>query len=204
MIHIASYVKLAEAATPRKWRLHACGCARRWGGTAPREFTEALEVAERFADGRATDKELANACHYAENCDPLRLGLTQPRNRRETDLDRAARALWAATRSDGWGTSDYRNYYQRTEFRRVYKQVLVEVVGSRPSPPEVKSAWRTDAVLSLARQMYESRDFGSMPVLADALEDAGCDCADVLDHCRDPQAAHVRGCWIVDPVLGKS
>ena len=52
--------------------------------------------------------------------------------------------------------------------------------------------------------MYESRDFGAMPILADALQDAGCDNDDMLNHCRDEQQAHVRGCWVVDLVLGKS
>ena len=51
--------------------------------------------------------------------------------------------------------------------------------------------------------MYESRDFAAMPVLADALEEAGCDHADVLAHCRGP-GPHVRGCWVVDLVLGKA
>jgi hypothetical protein len=50
--------------------------------------------------------------------------------------------------------------------------------------------------------MYEARDFGALPILADALQDAGCDSADVLDHCRGP-GPHVRGCWVVDRVLGK-
>ena len=68
-----------------------------------------------------------------------------------------------------------------------------------PSPP----AWRTDTALSLARQMYESRDFSAMPILADALQDAGCDSDDILNHCRGP-GPHVRGCWVVDLVLGKS
>jgi ankyrin repeat protein len=62
--------------------------------------------------------------------------------------------------------------------------------------------WRTDAAVALARQMYESHDFGAMPILADALQDAGCDNADILDHCRSP-GPHVRGCWVVDLVLGK-
>ena len=52
--------------------------------------------------------------------------------------------------------------------------------------------------------MYESRDFAAMPILADALQDAGCDNPDLLAHCRDPQQVHVRGCWVVDLVLGKS
>ncbi|WP_439624169.1 hypothetical protein [Gemmata sp.] len=52
--------------------------------------------------------------------------------------------------------------------------------------------------------MYESRDFSAMPILADALQDAGCEHEAVLAHCRDPQQVHVRGCWVVDLVRGKS
>jgi hypothetical protein len=51
--------------------------------------------------------------------------------------------------------------------------------------------------------MYDSRDFSSMPILANALQDAGCDKAEILDHRRGP-GPHVRGCWVVDLVLGKS
>ena len=64
--------------------------------------------------------------------------------------------------------------------------------------------WHTDTVASLARQMYESREFGAMPILADALQDAGCDSDHVLNHCRDAEATHVRGCWVVDALLGKT
>ncbi|MCI0699875.1 MAG: hypothetical protein L0241_02155, partial [Planctomycetia bacterium] len=63
--------------------------------------------------------------------------------------------------------------------------------------------WRTDTALSLARQMYESREFSAMPILADALQDAGCENEDILNHCRDTSQVHVRGCWVVDLVLGK-
>ena len=51
--------------------------------------------------------------------------------------------------------------------------------------------------------MYDDRDFAAMPILADALEEAGCDSANILAHCREP-GVHVRGCWVVDLVLGKS
>jgi hypothetical protein len=63
-------------------------------------------------------------------------------------------------------------------------------------------SWRTDTALALARQMHESSDFSAMPILADALQDAGCENADILDHCRG-LGPHVRGCWVVDLVLGK-
>ena len=64
------------------------------------------------------------------------------------------------------------------------------------------SAWRTDTAVSPARQMYDARDFSAMPILADALQDAGCDDEDVLNHCRGG-GSHVRGCWVCDRVLGK-
>ena len=51
--------------------------------------------------------------------------------------------------------------------------------------------------------MYDTRDFAPMPILADALQDAWCDSDDILTHCRDPNGVHVRGCWVVDGVLGK-
>jgi hypothetical protein len=50
--------------------------------------------------------------------------------------------------------------------------------------------------------MYDSRDFSDMPVLADALEEAGCANQDVLSHCRN-RGDHVRGCWVIDGILGK-
>jgi hypothetical protein len=62
---------------------------------------------------------------------------------------------------------------------------------------------RTDTVVLLARQMFESRDFSVMPILADALEDSGCAEEQILDHCRGP-GPHVRGCWVVDLLLGKA
>ena len=50
------------------------------------------------------------------------------------------------------------------------------------------------------QQMHDSRDFGAMPILADALQGAGCD--EILNHCRGP-GPHARGCGVVDLVLGK-
>ncbi|MBN9122750.1 MAG: hypothetical protein J0I06_27025 [Planctomycetes bacterium] len=72
-----------------------------------------------------------------------------------------------------------------------------------PFRPVDFTPWRTDTALSLAQQMYDSRDFGAMPIFADALQDAGCDSDDVLNHCRNAAQTHVRGCWVVDGVLGK-
>jgi hypothetical protein len=88
----------------------------------------------------------------------------------------------------------------RTEQAR-QANIVREIFGNPFRPAECRSDWRTDTVLTLAWQMYESRDFSAMPILADALQDAGCDNDDILSHCRDTSAAHVRGCWALDLVL---
>jgi hypothetical protein len=67
---------------------------------------------------------------------------------------------------------------------------------------EADPTWLTSTVTAIAKGMYESRDFSAMPILADALEDAGCTDEGVLNHCRGG-GPHVRGCWVVDLVLGK-
>ncbi|MBN9120040.1 MAG: hypothetical protein J0I06_12900 [Planctomycetes bacterium] len=80
-----------------------------------------------------------------------------------------------------------------------------DIFGNPFRPPvALDKSWRTDTALTLARTMYDSRDFRAMPILADALQDAGCDNDDILAHCRDTSLTHVRGCWVVDLVLGKS
>jgi len=63
-------------------------------------------------------------------------------------------------------------------------------------------AWNNGTVPKLARAIYEERSYDRLPILADALEDAGCTNADILSHCRQP-GEHCRGCWVVDLLLGK-
>jgi hypothetical protein len=72
-------------------------------------------------------------------------------------------------------------------------------------PPLTEPAWlkRHDGtVVNLAQAIYDERRFQDLPILADTLEEAGCTNADILDHCRQP-GDHVRGCWVVDLLLGK-
>ena len=81
--------------------------------------------------------------------------------------------------------------------------LLREIVGNPFRTTSFSLSWRTSDVMMLAQRIYDERDFGAMPILADALQDAGCDSGDILDHCRDTSATHVRGCWVLDLVLGK-
>ena len=81
--------------------------------------------------------------------------------------------------------------------------ILRDIFGNPFRPVSFEPERRTSTVVSLAKSMYESRDFSAMPILSDALQNAGCEHADILDHCRG-SGPHVRGCWVVDLVLGKS
>lgn len=81
-------------------------------------------------------------------------------------------------------------------------RLVRDIFGNPFRPVTFDPDWRTTTAVQLARGMYEGRDFAAMPILADALQDAGCDNADILDHCRGP-GPHVRGCWVVDLVLEK-
>ena len=78
-----------------------------------------------------------------------------------------------------------------------------DIFGNPFQPITFTPAWRTSDVLLLARGIYEERAFDRMPILADALQDAGCDATQLLDHLRDTNATHVRGCWALDLVLEK-
>jgi hypothetical protein len=79
---------------------------------------------------------------------------------------------------------------------------LRDIFGNPFRPVTLNPSWRTPTVKQLAEAIYKERAFERMPILADALEDAGCDNADILSHCRGG-GEHVRGCWVVDLVLGR-
>jgi len=87
---------------------------------------------------------------------------------------------------------------------KVQAALLREVLGNSFQPVTPEPAWLTDTVLALARQIHESEDFTTMPILADALQDAGCENEAVLSHCRADEVTHVRGCWVLDSLLGKA
>src|SRR5262249_55224546 len=77
------------------------------------------------------------------------------------------------------------------------------IFGNPFRPVTIDPSSLTSTVVGLAGGIYADRAFDRLPILADALQDAGCDNANVLDHCRGP-GPHVRGCWVVDLLLGKA
>ncbi|MDY3560924.1 hypothetical protein R5W23_002173 [Gemmata sp. JC673] len=173
----------------------------------------ALDVLELHADGRATREELTAAVANA-SFEPR--GLYWPQACREAlQLGRPSGAAWYVSRGAALGTPEllFRHVSAigvypakervRTATLATHAELLRDIFGNPFRPIAFAPEWRTDTVRALAREMYESRDFGAMPILADALQDAGCDNDDILNHCRNPKGVHVRGCWVVDSVLEK-
>jgi hypothetical protein len=101
-------------------------------------------------------------------------------------------AVWEAMRSVGSGRGE----------QAALATLFREIFGNPFRLVAVDPRWLTSTVLALARGIFADRAFDRMPILADALQDAGCESDDILGHCRGP-GPHTRGCWVVDLVLGK-
>jgi len=162
---------------------------------------------EQDVDGYGVHEVCADACAWASVCHDA----TQSHEERLKDsvlsalLDAATAVAHAILPLD-FAFTAYNTPPRRAALSaeaEAHHQLFRDIFGNPFRPATLDPAWRTSTVLALASQMYESRDFGAMPILADALQDAGCDSDDVLSHCRDEQQVHVRGCWVVDLVLGK-
>lgn len=87
--------------------------------------------------------------------------------------------------------------------RRIQAHILHDVVGNPFRPLTLDPRWQSSTVLDLARTIYEDRVFERLPILADALMDAGCDNESLIQHCRS-EGPHVRGCWAVDLLTGRA
>ncbi|MDY3554230.1 hypothetical protein R5W24_003349 [Gemmata sp. JC717] len=113
--------------------------------------------------------------------------------------------LFNTARAAGWSAviDPYRSDPSDGSEMEVQAALLREVFGPLPfRSVTVEPAWLTSDVVLLAEGIYQERAFDRMPILADALQDAGCDNKDVLNHCRQP-GEHVRGCWVLDLITGR-
>ncbi|HYT87959.1 MAG TPA: hypothetical protein VEL76_04510 [Gemmataceae bacterium] len=198
-------------ASGRKFRLWGCACVRRiWSLLTDERSRKAVEVAERYADGFVGDEELRIAAAAA----PVELthsvtaadaacGAVHPDPARAAEFAAfAARAAVVRATAATQSPRAARAVAKAAE-RAAQATLLRCVFGSRPFHPVViDPSWRTPSVLTLANSIYENLRFEDMPVLADALEEAGCTDSAILDHCRG-SGAHTRGCWPVDLLLDK-
>jgi hypothetical protein len=89
------------------------------------------------------------------------------------------------------------------EVQHFMPSLLREIFNNPFRPVAFDPSWRTSTVLALATGIYDEKAFDRLPILADALQDAGCDSEEILNHFRQP-GVHVRGCWALDLILGKS
>lgn len=193
--------KAMKRLNARKSRLFACGCFRLvWDQLRFPQVMTAVEVVEARADRLATDQDvekhrypLVSASHTAHNLALAIQSLAIP----SPNPKYIAWLVRSAVEADTFEV-------ERRDLPYPPQADLVrEIIGNPFRPVTFRAEWRTEAAVGIAAQMYDSREFGNMPVLADALQDAGCEDADVLAHCRDG-GTHVRGCWVVDLVLGKA
>jgi hypothetical protein len=213
---------LRGKASERKLRLFAVACCRRIWDLLPDDASrQAVVIAECFVDGQASNADL--------HASRMAVGRRQPALVNSPDLDVApaacqvvraasARAVdravsgasfhswYAVERSyglrSGWGSV-------RENEERAQCHYLRDLFDNPFRPPSFDQMWRTPITASLAQATYDERiapeallDPARLSILADALEEAGCTNADILDHCRQP-VPHVRGCWVVDLLLDR-
>jgi hypothetical protein len=193
----------------RKLRLFACDCCRRiWHRTT--ELDRAVVAAiERCADGLIPAAEILATAGVP----PLNTGYPAPFY--HVTGAEAERVVAEAALPHTWtGASRARAFVvdavrraegpdgRAAEWRR-QSDALRCIFGNPFRPLTVDLSWLTSTVLILAQGIYDDSAFDRLPILADALQDAGCDSAEVLGHCRG-LGPHARGCWVVDLLLGKS
>jgi hypothetical protein len=198
----------------RKLRLFGCACVRDvWEDLPDDVLREAIVTCEQFTGGLATAKELKKARDLANGtyqgigdivADHSALAITalcekNPDFLMGTGSQGGIAAVAAEAKSNR--RTPFHLALKRTQ--KLHSQLLRDVFGNPFRPVVFDPEWRTPTVMQLAQQMHESRDFSTMPILADALQDAGCTSAEILAHCRDESIIHVRGCWVIDLVLGK-
>jgi hypothetical protein len=198
----------------RKLRLFAVACCRRiWHLSVPEDDHKAALVAEQFADGQATTAELTEAKELAHEASIKRF--TYDPFDAVASLDAFHAASCTATFAAGFGVEDDTADYSYPDPKweaasnaatasdtAAHWLILRDIFGNPFRPVSLNPTWLLPTVKNLANSIYTDRAFDRMPILADALEDAGCDNQDILNHCRQP-GDHVRGCWVVDLVLGK-
>jgi hypothetical protein len=218
------------AFSERKSRLFAVACCRRILHLMPTDKArECVLAAEQYADGLIRDETLAAAvdasmrsCQEDWRARCYSFALAHPAVSRaainalgRVHRQEGARAGVANAVAEAWAYAtmfesrqDYKselyNAYLESEHAR-QADYLRDIVGNPFRPSAIDPAWlawNDRCVERLARAIYEERDFERLPILHDALLDAGCDDEQMLAHCRATEG-HVRGCWVLDLLLGK-
>jgi hypothetical protein len=199
----------------RKMRLAAVAACRLFSGLLFDERSQAaLEVAERFADGLATDEERNAAYENARPAvtamgDAYSAAVEAPGPTSEEGEDfmyaySVAEAAQAAVSEEPEVAFSYLPA-SRYDFYFAYSANILRDVFGPATRVAFDPPWLTPTVTALACEIYGERKFDRMPLLARALEEAGCEERTILEHCRLVDhyglGLHVRGCWVLDLVL---
>jgi hypothetical protein len=207
----------------RKLRLFAVGCSRRFLHlTHDHRVGDALDIAERFADGLVGDGERSNARKAAQQAAQVRGVVARPDapkwERRAASLAyyavarQAMESAWNVPQlavevlvwhSGGYNACDWQVI--KAAEGEINCHLLRDIFGNPFRLVALDPnwlAWKDGTISKIAEAIYDDRAFDRLPILADALEEAGCSNADILSHCRGP-GPHVRGCWVVDLLLRK-
>jgi hypothetical protein len=206
---------LREKAGDRKLRLFFCACCRSvWHLLDEPLLRRAVEVAERHADGLADDqqlqalgRELCPAFPYFTGSLKAAAAFSAVAGRGIFPVRAPSAAVELTYTEAALQALDQGRTHIPIEtkagFHHFQAHLLRCIVGPLPFHlVSVQDDWRTTSVAAIDQAIYEDRAFDRMPELADALERAGCADAEILAHCRGP-GPHVRGCWVVDLLLGK-
>jgi hypothetical protein len=188
--------QLGKAVSKRKLRLLACACCRPDWDSLSEDCRRMLLLAERFADGQARKGEMPIGLKHFWHMDRSTRVVFRIAYRHAS----LASLRSAVQESRFVGVRDLEDWKTQDPTQA---KLLREVFGNPFRPVNFRRTWRTPTATALATAIYDARAFERLPILADALEDAGCDEAALLEHCRSG-GEHVRGCWALDLVLGLS
>ena len=188
----------------RKLRLFYCACCRLLWDVLPDRGRQAVEVIERYADGLTDAKHLRAARRTAEAVVRETQPVWGPDGYAPGAWDVTATARLVVHAAEVHGRLR-RGYVPDGEPADATARAafLGELFGNPFRPVEIARAWLTPTVVTLARVIHADRTFHLMPVLGDALQDAGCASAEVLEHCYGT-GPHVAGCWLLDRLTGRN
>jgi hypothetical protein len=218
-----------QDASARKFRLFTCAAARSLWELMTRDLArETVLIGERYADGECSEAERRAGAEALRKTYPARMWPDDPVSASYCAGMVAYYCAWSnpVTRRPGLHLKNHGapSVAHWTQFTLVLAEtglwdhvanhplavaeaehqcrLLRDIFGNPFHPIRFAIRWRTGAVVGVAEAIYAERGFGEMPVLGDALEEAGCSEADILAHCRQPRP-HVRGCWVLDLALNK-
>jgi hypothetical protein len=201
---------LRGKASNRKLRLFAVACCRRIWHLLDGWSQNLVEVSEQFVDGSVGNTAMSFASNLNDDVFQRAKPYTHPHLACVMAGNIAAGDAWAmawniisdARRAIRYSSPQADTYQeirgQSAVLREIFGPLALRSVALNPT----WLSWKDGTIPELAQAIYDDRRFENLPILANALEEAGCDNEELLAHLRS-NGSHVRGCWAVDFLLGK-